>query len=89
MSDALGLATLEAPREALFLHVAWGGQKEYSEETGTRIDAEIREMLAAAHARVRETLTAKRPVLERLAKLLIDKEVVGREALTQLLTPEP
>jgi len=86
MSEALGLATLEEPRQALFLQIPGGGQKEYSEETGTLIDAEIRQMLAAAHARVRETLTAKRPVLERLAKLLIDKEVVGREALTELLT---
>ena len=86
MSEALGLATLEEPRQALFLQIPGGGQKEYSEETGTLIDAEIRQMLAAAHARVRETLTAKRPVLERLAKLLIDKEVVGREVLTELLT---
>ena len=86
MSEALGLATLEEPRQALFLQIPGGGQKEYSEETGKLIDAEIRQMLAAAHARVRETLTAKRPVLERLAKLLIDREVVGREALTELLT---
>ncbi|OGL15115.1 MAG: cell division protein FtsH [Candidatus Rokubacteria bacterium RIFCSPLOWO2_12_FULL_71_19] len=85
MSEALGLATLEEPRQALFLQIPGGGQKEYSEETGKLIDAEIRQMLAAAHARVRETLTAKRPVLERLAKLLIDREVVGREALTELL----
>jgi cell division protease FtsH len=86
MSETLGLATLDERPEALFLQVPGGGQKEYSEETGTLIDGEIRQMLAAAHARVRETLTAKRPVLERLAKLLIDQEVVGREALTDLLT---
>ena len=89
MSEALGLATLEEPRQALFLQIPGGGQKEYSEETGKLIDGEIRQMLAAAHARVRETLAAKRPVLERLAKLLIDQEVVGREALTELLTRVP
>jgi cell division protease FtsH len=86
MSEALGLATLEEPRQALFLQIPGGVAKEYSEETGKLIDAEIRQMLEAAHGRVRETLTAKRPVLERLAKLLIDKEVVGREALTELLS---
>ena len=86
MSEALGLATLEEPRQALFLQVPGGGQKEYSEETGRLIDAEIRQMLAVAHARVRETLTAERPVLERLGKLLIEREVVGREALTDLLS---
>ncbi len=84
--EALGLATLEEPRQAPFLQIPGGGPKEYSEDAGKLIDAEIRQMLAAAPARVRETLMAKRPVLERLTKLLIDKEVVGREALTELLT---
>ncbi len=85
MSEALGLATLEDPRQAPFLPVLGGGMKEYSEETGRLVDAEIRTLLDAAHARVRETLTAKRPALEALAKLLIEKEVVTREALTDLL----
>ena len=49
------------------------------------IDAEVRKMLEASQNRVRETLTAKRGVLERLAKLLIDKEVVDREDLSKLL----
>ncbi|MBI3455241.1 MAG: ATP-dependent metallopeptidase FtsH/Yme1/Tma family protein [Candidatus Rokubacteria bacterium] len=86
MSEALGLATFEEPRQALFLPVPAGGPKEYSEETGRIIDTEIRNLMEAAHVRVRETLTAKRPVLEALAKLLIEKEVVTREALTGLLS---
>ncbi len=85
MSEALGMATFEEPRQALFLQVPSGGQKEYSEETSRMIDVEIRQFFEASHARVRETLTAKRDVLETLAKLLIEKEVVDREALTRLL----
>jgi ATP-dependent Zn protease len=34
---------------------------------------------------VRETLTANRPTLEALAKLLLDKEVVTADALRALL----
>jgi len=49
------------------------------------IDAEVRKMLEASQNRVRETLTAKRPALEALAKLLIEKEVVNREDLRKLL----
>jgi cell division protease FtsH len=90
MSEALGLATFEAPRQALFLQVPTGGAKEYSEDTARVIDAEIQKLLEASHTRVRETLTAKRAVLESLARLLIMHEVVDRQALDRLLaTPVP
>jgi cell division protease FtsH len=85
MGEALGLATFESPRQALFLPVPTGGAKEYSERTAEAIDAEIQTLLEAAHGRVRETLTAKRATLEAVAKRLIEKEVVDREALTKLI----
>jgi cell division protease FtsH len=85
MSEELGLATFEEPRHALFLQIPSGGRKEYSEETARTIDTEIRKLMEASHARVRETLTEKRDVLEALAKLLIEKEVVDRETLARLL----
>ncbi len=75
----------EAARQALFLQVPSDGRKEYSEETSRMIDAEVRKMLEASQNRVRETLAAKRDVLERLAKLLIEKEVVDRKDLGELL----
>jgi cell division protease FtsH len=90
MSEALGLATFEASRQALFLQVPAGGAKEYSEDTARVIDVEIQQLLEASHTRVRETLTAKRAVLESLARLLIVHEVVDRQALDRLLaTPVP
>ncbi len=85
MSEALGLATFEAPRQALFLNVPSMAQREYSEETARRIDAEIEKLLDAAHGRVRETLTGKRDLLTSLAKMLIEKEVVDADALAQLV----
>ncbi len=84
MSEALGLATFEAPRQALFLNVPSMAQREYSEETA-RSDAEIEQLLKTAHGRVRETLSNKRAILDALAKRLIEKEVVDRAALTQLI----
>jgi len=85
MSETLGPATLEEPRQAIFLQVPSDGRKEYSEETSRMIDAEVRKMLEASQERVRDTLTEKRKSLESLAKLLIEKEVVDREALRTLL----
>jgi len=85
MSEALGLTTFDAPRQALFLNVPSMAQREYSEDTARRIDAEIASMLDAAHRRVRETLTARQEVLTTLAMLLIEKEVVNRDDLAALL----
>jgi cell division protease FtsH len=84
MGEALGLATFEPPRP-LFLAVPTSGVKEYSERTAEAIDAEIQKLLAAAHGRVRETLTAKRPALQALAKRLIEKEIVDRDTLVKLI----
>jgi cell division protease FtsH len=85
MSEALGLASFESPRQPLFLPGPAGGPKEYSERTAETIDGEIQKLLETAHGRVRETLTARRATLEALAKRLIEKEVVEREALAVLI----
>lgn len=85
MSETLGLATFDEPRQALFLPVPSVQQKDYSERTAEAIDAEIQQMLNAAHGRVRTTLGARRATLEALAKRLIQQEVVDRAALVQLI----
>jgi cell division protease FtsH len=84
MGQALGLATFEPPRPT-FLPAATSAPKEYSERTAETIDGEIQTLLAEAHARVRTTLTARRPMLDALAKRLIEQEVVDREALLTLI----
>jgi cell division protease FtsH len=91
MSEQLGLATFEEPRSA-FLNVqaaVMPGAREYSERTAQAIDEEIRRILAEAHARVRETLGKRRDVLETLAKLLLEKEVVDRQTLDDVLKAHP
>ena len=85
MSETLGLATFEEPRQALFLPVPSVQPKDYSERTAEAIDAEIQQLLNAAHERVRATLDAKRPTLEALAKRLIQQEVIDRAALVELI----
>jgi cell division protease FtsH len=85
MSERLGLVALEGSRSPLFLPVPDGHGREYSEETARIVDEEIKKMLVEAHAKVRESLSAHRPVLEELAKLLLSKEVVERPELLALL----
>lgn len=88
MSEHLGLATFEEPRTS-FLNIQRPQRiREYSEQTAQTIDEEIRKLLADAHTRVEQTLASRRGELDALAKLLLEKEVVDREALTQLLAPK-
>lgn len=47
VSEALGLATFDEPRQALCLQVPDGRQREYSEATGRLIDEALRKMMEA------------------------------------------
>ena len=85
MSEHLGLATFEKPPMSFLGIPAPQEQREYSEETAQAIDDEIRKLLGDAHARVRETLAKEREMLETLAKLLLEKEVVDRSMLDKIL----
>ena len=85
MSDALGLATYEEPRRALFFDVARAERPEYSDDTARAVDGEVRALLNAAHQRVRATLAEHEPALRALAAQLIEKEVIDREALASIL----
>jgi cell division protease FtsH len=82
MSDRLRLATFDGPRSPTFLNIPRPqGPREYSEHTAQTIDDEVAKLLAEAHARVEQTLSTNRPTLDRLAKLLLTREVVERSAL--------
>ncbi|MBI5747439.1 MAG: ATP-dependent metallopeptidase FtsH/Yme1/Tma family protein [Nitrospirae bacterium] len=86
MSERLGLATFEEPRTSPFLNIPMPqGQREYSERTAQAIDEEIQKLLKESHTRVKETLISKRSILESLAKLLLEKEVIDRTTLDHLL----
>lgn len=49
------------------------------------IDTEVRKMLETSQTRVRDTLTEKRNLLESLAKVLMEREVVDRKELAEVL----
>jgi cell division protease FtsH len=85
MSDKLGLVSLEGPRQPLFLPVPMQSPRDYSDETASLIDAEVKQILTQAHEIVKETLATHRPALEELAQLLLKKEVVERPELQAIL----
>ncbi len=86
MSEKVGLVSLESQRTPLFLPVPTRAPKEYSEETAELVDSEIKNILAEIHAKVTEILAARRQALDDLASLLLDKEVVERSQLQEILS---
>ena len=85
MSQKFGPLAFEAKRGPMFLDGGFTPQKEYSEETARQIDEEVARIVQETYARVREILTKRRDDLERLARRLLDKEVVEGQELRDLL----
>ncbi|MGT2494690.1 hypothetical protein ACU4GD_40410 [Cupriavidus basilensis] len=77
MSEQLGLATYEAlpnPHVRGRRRCSRAIVVEYSERTAQMIDDEVRQLLKEASVRVQQTSLENRDALERLAKLLLEKE---------------
>jgi cell division protease FtsH len=92
MSDRLGLVTYERQRGSVFLPESFSPAKTYSEEKAAQIDEEISRVIEEAHQRVRQILAGRRKVLDDLAHLLLEKEVVQGEELRNMLSkpgPQP
>ncbi|MGE5252618.1 MAG: ATP-dependent zinc metalloprotease FtsH, partial [Planctomycetaceae bacterium] len=86
MSDRLGLVTYERQRRPMFLPESFTpGGKTYSEEKAAEIDEEISRVVETSHKRVREILGEKREILNQLAKLLLEKEIVQGDEMRALM----
>jgi cell division protease FtsH len=89
LSERVGLAAFEGPRQAAFLDVPLPSRREFSEATARTIDNEVQRLLAEARARVVATLTAHRAVLDELANRLMEDEVVEGDIVRELLRTSP
>jgi cell division protease FtsH len=86
MSERLGPITFERERRPLFLETMMPpGSKDYSEATAQDIDQEVAALVDKAHRRAREVLEKERPILEKAAKILLEKEVLEGEELREIL----
>jgi cell division protease FtsH len=90
MVAELGMSPLIGPvhlvrRNHAFLQNGDGVHSEYSEATAQVIDSEVQRVLLEGYNQALEILRNDRDVLEQLARLLLDKEVVDREELRALM----
>jgi cell division protease FtsH len=86
MSENMGLVAFERNRQSLYLQTPqFPTAQEYSEKTSREIDAEIKRIVDEAHARARKILTAKKKILDKVAQILLEREVIQGEELKQLV----
>ncbi|KAF9914494.1 AAA ATPase afg3 [Lobosporangium transversale] len=63
--------------------------KPYSEQTGQLIDNQVRALIGTAFRKTTDLLTAKRADVEKVAQLLMEKEVLNRADMERLLGKRP
>ncbi|KAG0359097.1 AAA ATPase afg3 [Gamsiella multidivaricata] len=63
--------------------------KPYSEQTGQLIDNQVRSLIGQAFRKTTNLLTEKRVDVEKVAKLLMEKEVLNRSDMERLLGKRP
>ncbi|CEP09595.1 hypothetical protein [Parasitella parasitica] len=83
MNDKIGpLSFTDSQSEQQF-------QKPFSQQTGTLIDDEVRKIVTTAYDRTRVLLNDKKEDIEKVAELLLVKEVLTRQDMEDLLGKRP
>ncbi|MBD1823310.1 ATP-dependent metallopeptidase FtsH/Yme1/Tma family protein [Cyanobacteria bacterium FACHB-DQ100] len=86
MSDRLGPVALGRQQGNMFLGRDIAAERDFSEETAAAIDDEVRNLVEQAYRRAKAVLVQNRPVLDKLAEMLVEKETVDSDELQELLS---
>ena len=89
MSERLGPRVFGHDRGQPFLGREFGSEPDYSDEVAREIDDEIRRIVEEAHQRPRKILSDKRDELDRISKVLLDRETIEAEQFVALLDGKP
>ncbi|HOT97147.1 MAG TPA: ATP-dependent zinc metalloprotease FtsH [bacterium] len=85
MSDKIGPISYGRGNRGMFLGAEMPESKVYSESLAAKIDAEIKVLIEEAEKSVQAILSEKRDKLEILAQRLLEKELVEKEELLEIL----
>ncbi|MDP9187992.1 MAG: ATP-dependent zinc metalloprotease FtsH [Actinomycetota bacterium] len=89
MSERLGPRVFGHDRGQPFLGREFHSEPDYSDEVAREIDDEIRRIVEEAHQTAREILTDKRDELDRISKILLERETIEAEQFVALLDGKP
>ena len=84
MNERVGTVSFQSEQDDKFIT-----QKPYSEQTAKLIDEEARGLIRNAYQRVFKLIEEKKECVERVAQRLLEKEVLVREDIVELLCERP
>jgi len=85
MSEAIGPVSFDDESGDVFLGRDFVARKNYSEKTAEQIDEEVKRLLTRLYAEARDLLAGHRPVLDRIAEALLERETLETSDLKRLL----
>lgn len=85
MSDRLGPVALGRQQGNPFLGRDIMSERDFSEETASTIDDEVRNLVDQAYRRAKDVLVSNRAVLDEIAQRLVEKETVDSDELQEIL----
>jgi cell division protease FtsH len=86
MSDKVGTVFYGAEREVfLGREMSLGQQREYSESTAGTIDIEVQRIIQERYQYVEKILTENRPLLDRMAEVLLERETIDANDIKALM----
>lgn len=85
--SSLGPVSFGEKEEMIFLGKEISEQRNYSEKIAAEIDKEVSRFIKNAEIQARKILIKKKRLLERIAKVLIEKETIEKEEFEKLLNP--
>jgi cell division protease FtsH len=85
MSEKLGPVALGRQQGNMFLGRDIASERDFSEETAAMIDDEVSKLVEQAYQRAKDVLVGNKPILDKLAVMLVEKETVDSEELQDLL----
>jgi cell division protease FtsH len=88
MSERLGPRVFGHDRSMPFLGREFSSEPDYSDEIAREIDDEIRRVVEEAHQTARDILTDHRDALDRLSKVLLERETIEAKEFQRLVAGE-
>jgi cell division protease FtsH len=86
MSEKIGLINYDSEDDEVFIGRDLAHTRAYGEEIASQIDQEVKRIIDEAHAKARALISEHESVLHACAKLLIEKEKIGREEFEELFS---